>query len=67
MELLTLMGDVVIVIAIILLAASFCILVCGIALSPVIAVIYLIADLYERKTSSRNRSASQGETEASLK
>ncbi|SNR90917.1 hypothetical protein [Desulfurobacterium atlanticum] len=39
----------------------------SIALSPVIGVIYLIADWYENKSSAGNLSASQEETEASLK
>ena len=39
----------------------------GIALSPIVGVIYLIADWYESKSSAGNQSASQGETEASLK
>ncbi|SMO74613.1 hypothetical protein SAMN06269117_12512 [Balnearium lithotrophicum] len=38
-----------------------------IALSPFIGIAYLIADWYERKSSSDTQPASQGETEASLR
>ncbi len=54
-----------------LIAAALCILVCGIALSPVIGVLYLIADWYDKRRLKRLSSdvqrALQAETEVSSK
>ncbi|WP_456396639.1 hypothetical protein [Desulfurobacterium sp.] len=46
---------------------AFFVTILNIALSPVIGVIYLIADWYESKSSAGNKTASQGKTKTSLK
>ena len=47
--LLDLFGKGVVLIAVLLVSAALCLLVCGIALSPFISALYLIADWREKK------------------
>jgi len=60
-----------ILIAVLLVLAALCLLVCGIALSPFISVLYLIADWREKKKLKRafpdTQKALQAENEASLR
>ena len=46
---LDLFGKGVVLIVILFMLIALCLLVCGVALSPFISVLYLVADWYERK------------------